>query len=93
VPLLYLMDDNAPIVIASWGGRPNHPEWFENLTADPSVEVQIRGRRFAATATPMAEPDRSVWWNRAVKAHDGYAEYQARTDRVIPVIRLEPNDQ
>ena len=88
VPLLYLMEERNPIVIASWGGRPNHPTWYTNLIADPFVRVQIRADRFAARAEPIPEPDRSEWWDRAVAAYDGYALYQSRTDRVIPIVRL-----
>jgi deazaflavin-dependent oxidoreductase (nitroreductase family) len=88
VPLLYLCDDDTPLVIASWGGRDRHPEWYLNLLSDPQVEVQIRGGRFAATAAPLGEPERSEWWKRAVAAYDGYATYQSRTDRVIPIVRL-----
>lgn len=88
VPLLYLCDDEHPVVIASWGGRDNHPEWYLNLLHDPQVRVQIRRRRFPAHAVPMAEPERTRWWARAVEAYNGYAQYQERTDRVIPVVRL-----
>jgi len=88
VPLLYLMDGTAPLVIASWGGRPDHPEWYLNLIADPNVGVQIRHRRFAALATPLPEPDRTAWWRKAEAAHDGYTVYQARTNRIIPIVRL-----
>ena len=88
VPLLYLSDDGTPLVIASWGGRDRHPEWSLNLLAAPQVEVQIRGGRFAATAAPLDEPERTHWWERAVAAYDGYAAYQPRTERVIPIVRL-----
>ncbi len=90
VPLLYLTDGSAVIVIASWGGRPDHPEWFLNLEADPRVEVELYRRRFAARAEILAESERSVWWTRAVAAYSGYAAYQARTAREIPVVRLSP---
>jgi deazaflavin-dependent oxidoreductase (nitroreductase family) len=93
VPLLYLLDGDVPVVIASWGGRPRHPEWFENLIVEPRVEVQILRRRFGATAIPMREPGRTEWWHRAVAAYDGYTAYQAKTDRVIPVVRLVPEAQ
>jgi len=91
VPLLYVMDGDSPIVIASWGGRHDHPHWYANLVADPAVMVQIRGRRFPATASPMAEPERSTWWAHVVDAYAGYAVYQSRTERRIPVVRLEPS--
>lgn len=90
VPLLHLMDGSSPIVIASWGGRDGHPEWYLNLLADPTVEVQLRRTRFPALAMPMDEPERTVWWERAVAAYDGYRTYQSRTERVIPVVRLDP---
>jgi deazaflavin-dependent oxidoreductase (nitroreductase family) len=90
VPLLYLTDGGTPLVVASWGGRDRHPEWYINLVADPRVSVQIRNRRFPATAAPLDEPDRSEWWARAVAAYDGYAVYQSRTERTIPIVRLEP---
>jgi deazaflavin-dependent oxidoreductase (nitroreductase family) len=88
VPLLYLMDETDPIVVASWGGRPDDPTWYRNLVADPSVHVQIRERQFAACAVPLCEPERTEWWERAITAYDGYATYQSRTDRVIPLVRL-----
>lgn len=93
VPLLYLLDGPHPVVVASWGGRPHHPEWYENLLRHPTVEVQLRRRRFTAEAEPLAEPERSVWFHRAVAAYPGYAEYQARTDRVIPMVRLVRSDR
>lgn len=96
VPLLYLSGPGRPsrevefYVIASWGGRPNHPEWYLNLLGQPLVGVQVEGRRFPAEATPLEEPERSVWWQRATEAYDGYRTYQSRTGRVIPVVRLDP---
>ena len=88
VPLLYLMDEADPIVIASWGGRPSHPTWYTNLVTNPAVQVQIRSDRFTARAETLPEPERSAWWERAVAAYDGYATYQSRTTRIIPIVRL-----
>jgi deazaflavin-dependent oxidoreductase (nitroreductase family) len=90
VPLLYLRDGASLIVIASWGGRPRNPEWYSNLMADRRVTVELPGLRYDAEATPLPEPERSVWWGRAVAAYGGYDNYQSRTDRVIPVVRLTP---
>ena len=92
VPLLYLRDGAAAIVIASWGGRDYPPHWYLNLLSDPSVQVQIRGARWPAVAEELEEPERSLWWDRAVAAYDGYAEYQTRTKRVIPIIRIMRSD-
>ena len=90
IPLLYLRDGSAFIVIASWGGRDYPPDWYCNLQTNPAVEVQLPETCFRARAAVLAEPERRVWWERAVAAYDGYAEYQARTGRVIPILRLTP---
>jgi deazaflavin-dependent oxidoreductase (nitroreductase family) len=90
VPLLHLSDGDAVVVIASWGGRATHPEWFLNLQADPTVGVEMHRRRFEGQAEVLTEPERSRWWRAAVSVYAGYAAYQARTDRVIPVVRVRP---
>lgn len=90
IPLLYLVQDPHLYVIASWGGRDQHPEWYLNLLEEPNVDVQVDGRRFRATARPLGEPERTHWWQRAVAAYDGYATYQSRTERLIPVVSLTP---
>ena len=90
VPLLYLRDGNNIIVIGSYGGRDYPPDWFANLQAAPRVTVQIEGEKAVAIASPMDEPERTEWWQRFVAAYEGYANYQRRTDRIIPIIRLTP---
>ncbi len=90
VPLLYLKDGDSLVVIASWGGRPDDPEWYANLVSDPSVTVQVRGRRWKATARTADADERAAWWPRVVAAYRGYADYQARTEREIPVVFLDP---
>ncbi len=90
VPLLYLKDGDSLVVIASWGGRPAHPQWYANLVSDPSVTVQVRGRRWKATARTADADERAAWWPRVVAAYRGYADYQARTEREIPVVFLDP---
>ncbi len=89
VPLLYFEDGSDLIVIASWGGRPKNPDWYLNLVADPRVTVQVRRLGWKATATTMGSDERQTWWPRIVDAYEGYGEYQSRTDREIPVIRLK----
>ena len=90
VPLLYLRDGRRMVVIASYGGRPHNPNWFDNLLRDPSVEVQIDGRRLRARAVVASGSERDTWWSRFVAAYPGYAGYQERTDRRIPIVFLEP---
>lgn len=92
VPLLYLRDADRLVVIASYGGRDRHPQWFRNLRADPEVRVQVGGRRLAATARVASPHEREVWFQRAVAAYSGYADYAGRTDRAIPIVFLEPTE-
>jgi deazaflavin-dependent oxidoreductase (nitroreductase family) len=90
VPLLYLVDRDRLVVIASYGGRDRHPEWYLNLVADPSVTAQIGRRRLSLQARTATEDEREAWWPRVVAAYSDYAAYQRRTNRQIPLVVLEP---
>ena len=90
MPLLYLEDPPRIVVIASYGGRPEHPAWYRNLVASPRVRVQIGGRRQEMMARTATMDERAFWWPRVVSAYDGYRAYQSRTDRQIPIVFLEP---
>jgi deazaflavin-dependent oxidoreductase (nitroreductase family) len=90
VPLLCLHDGDALVVIASWGGRAHHPDWYRNLVREPRAAVQLGARKWAVHARTASAEERSLWWPRIVEAYPGYRQYQARTDRVIPVVLLEP---
>lgn len=91
VPLLYLRDGDAVVVVASYGGRPDHPEWYRNLLVDPGATVQVNGTVTPVQATTLHGTDRSEWWRTAVDAWSDYETYQARTNREIPIVRLEPS--
>jgi F420H(2)-dependent quinone reductase len=88
VPLLYLTDDRDYVVIASYGGRQDHPEWYRNLTVEPSARVQVGSTQQHIFAETMSSAERDVWWPKIVDAYSDYAVYQSRTDRIIPVVRL-----
>lgn len=90
VPLVYLTDGERYVVIASYGGRPAHPAWYENLVAEPRVRVQVQARRKSMVGRTAGPEERARWWPRIVAAYGGYAVYQSRTDRQIPVVVLEP---
>jgi deazaflavin-dependent oxidoreductase (nitroreductase family) len=90
VPLLYLVDGNAFIVVASQGGRPQHPGWYFNLEADPSGELTIGSRRLLVTAQRVSEEEKAQLWRRLVAIYPPYRDYQRRTKRLIPVVRLSP---
>ena len=89
VPLLYLRDGDRLVVVASWGGRDHHPDWYLNLLADPHATVQVLADRWAVEAMTAASEERDEWWPKIVDAYDGYATYASRTDREIPVVFLE----
>jgi deazaflavin-dependent oxidoreductase (nitroreductase family) len=88
-PLIYQPFGDAYLVVASKGGADEPPAWFLNLEAEPEVDVQVQGDRFRArarTATPQEKPD---MWRAMTAAWPAYDEYQAKTDREIPVVVLE----
>lgn len=90
VPLLYLKEEDRLVLIASYGGRPQNPTWYDNLVAEPEVTVQIEGSTTRMTARTASPEERAVWWPQIEAAYDGYAVYQSRTEREIPVVFLEP---
>lgn len=88
VPLLYIREGGDPIVVASYGGRPTHPDWFVNLVANPDVVVQVGSESWDGRAEVVPDVVRSKLWPRIEAAYEGYAIYQERTTRIIPLVRL-----
>lgn len=88
IPLLYLRDGDDLAIVASWGGRDNHPEWYLNLVTEPAVEVQVLGNRMRMSARTASPAERARLWPQVLDAYDGYATYQSRTDREIPIVLL-----
>ena len=91
-PVIRVTDGERYAVLGSMGGAPKDPSWVGNLRADPHVTLQDGPVVRDYTARPLEGDERAEWWARAVEAWPPYEEYQTRTDRVIPVILLEPND-
>ncbi|GEA87127.1 nitroreductase/quinone reductase family protein [Cellulomonas cellasea] len=87
-PLGYLPDGERVLVIASSLGAPTHPAWFHNVVADPSVTVEDGAFTYEARAEVLTGEERDRVYARAVEADPGWAGYQARTSRVIPVVAL-----
>ena len=87
--MIYGRDGNTFVVIASQGGAPTHPQWYLNLRQDPRVGVQVKSHRFEAIARTAEGQERDRLWKLMADAWPSYDVYQARTDRVIPVIVLE----
>jgi len=89
VPLMRVEHDGEYLAVASKGGAPTHPVWYYNLKAHPDVQLQDRDGKWDMTATELPEGDeRSRWWDRAVEAYPPYADYQKKTDRLIPLFLL-----
>ena len=89
-PLFYGQTGNSYIVVASKGGAPEHPGWYQNLVANPEVEVQVGTKHLKAKARTVTGAERTRLWNQAVKFWPPYADYQKKTDREIPVVVLDP---
>ena len=88
-PLVYVEDAGRMIIVASFAGAAKSPPWFHNLKANPEVTVEVGTDKYQARATIVDEPDRSRLYKKMEDAMPIFTEYQAKTDRVIPVIALE----
>jgi deazaflavin-dependent oxidoreductase (nitroreductase family) len=88
-PLLYVPIDDEIAIIASKGGYPKNPAWFHNLKANPDTTVQIGRERRPVHARIATGEERERFWDRAVELWPAYRDYQARTDRQIPVVVLD----
>ena len=90
VPLMRVEHDGVYAAVASRGGAPEHPQWYANIQADPRITLQDGTRSWPAVAREITGPEREAWWQRCVAAYPPYADYQTKTDRLIPVFVLEP---
>ena len=80
------------VIVASYGGDDRHPAWFLNLQANHEVEVTAEGRSKQKMSARVATPvERAILWSQVTTTYKGYAGYQERTDREIPLVILEPN--
>lgn len=91
VHLPAIADGGDLLVVASFAGNERNPAWYLNLAAQPRVEVQRGRRTFAATAVPVVAEERERLWARIVEIAPYYADYQRRTSRLIPVVRIVPD--
>ncbi|MFI7665767.1 nitroreductase family deazaflavin-dependent oxidoreductase [Nocardia sp. NPDC049526] len=87
-----VIDGEMIVVVASRGGDPTHPAWFLNLRDHPDVEVALQsGPKQPMAARVATVEERAALWPRVVAAYDGYAGYQRKTTREIPLVLLTPN--
>jgi deazaflavin-dependent oxidoreductase (nitroreductase family) len=87
-PVACIRDGDRLVIIASKGGAPTNPDWYHNLLANPLVTVETGTEQFQARATVAAEPERTRLYNQMVAMMPGFAGYQQKTTRIIPVIIL-----
>lgn len=90
VPVMRVEHDGLYAAVASKGGAPEHPAWYNNLLAHPDIEIQDDRRAWPARVRVLEGEEREAWWERAVAAFPDYAQYQTKTDRLIPVFLIEP---
>ena len=89
IPLAYFEIDERIVVIASMGGSDNHPAWYKNLKQNPDAKVEIGGGQFRVRAVTTSGTDREKLFSRVCELNSVFADYQAKTRRVIPVVELK----
>lgn len=87
-PLAYGTDGDDIYVVASRGGAPKHPTWYHNVVANPNVRVEVGTDSYAATAVDQPEAERRRLYDKIAEDIPLFRELEARTERVIPVVRL-----
>jgi deazaflavin-dependent oxidoreductase (nitroreductase family) len=91
IALMRVEHEGEYALIASMGGAPTNPGWYYNLVADPvNVTVQDGPAPFDVNVREVTGAERELWWDRAVAVFPNYAQYQANTERVIPVLIASP---
>jgi deazaflavin-dependent oxidoreductase (nitroreductase family) len=87
--MMYLSDGNRLYVFASKAGAPTNPDWYHNLLAHPQATVEVGEERFDVTASVLTGAERDEIYQRQAALYPGFAEYQEKTTRTIPVVALE----
>ena len=89
-PLLYVMDGEGFVNIASKGGAPTHPAWYLNLIANPDATVEVGDREVRVRAEEVHGEDKTRLWQKMVEMYPTYDDYQTKTEREIPLLLLRP---
>ena len=85
-----IVDGDTVVLVASYGGDDREPQWSKNLRANPDVEIAMSGRKRPMRARIASADERASLWPRVTSTYKGYAGYQTRTEREIPLVILEP---
>ncbi|MFC7503702.1 nitroreductase/quinone reductase family protein, partial [Nocardioides sp. GCM10030258] len=91
-PVMRVEKDGVYVAVASKGGAPENPAWYDNFVAHPEVDLQDGPEAKSYRARIVEGEERAQWWDHAVATWSTYASYQEKTDREIPVFVLEPID-
>ncbi|WP_371650290.1 MULTISPECIES: nitroreductase family deazaflavin-dependent oxidoreductase [unclassified Streptomyces] len=91
--LIYGRDGDDYLIVASKGGSDDHPLWYLNLVDEPDVSIRVGTERFPAHAETLSPQEKARVWPHLVEVFPPYAEYQAKTERDIPVVRLRHTDR
>lgn len=89
-PLMRVEHDGAYAAVASLGGAPQNPVWFTAMLGAGEASVQDGTEVYSGPVREIHDEERAQWWERAVAAYPEYAEYQKKTDRLIPILLVEP---
>jgi deazaflavin-dependent oxidoreductase (nitroreductase family) len=87
-PLIHRTDDERWVIVASKGGAPEHPGWYENLLADADASIQVKDELIPVRASTAEGEERARLWSLMAEVWPAYDEYQTKTDREIPVVVL-----
>ncbi len=89
MPLIHQVDGDRWVIVASKGGWPEHPAWYQNLEANPDVTIQVKDEVIPVHASVVEGEERARLWSLMTDVWPDYDSYQERTDREIPVVVLE----
>jgi deazaflavin-dependent oxidoreductase (nitroreductase family) len=92
-PMMYLPDEGRYLVFASKAGSDRHPDWYHNLLAHPEVKIEVGDEILTVRAVELHGAERDAHFAEQARRYPGFAGYQRRTDRVIPVIALTPTEE
>ena len=89
-PMMYQADGDTHVVFASKAGAPTNPDWYHNLVANPNASIEVGDQTIDVVARVADGDTRERLWSRQKELYPGFAEYEAKTTRQIPVVLLEP---
>jgi len=88
-PVVYLKSGEDFVIFASKGGHPSNPDWYHNLVANPEATVEVGTETLAVRARIPLDEERLRYWTQIKEMYPGFADYEGKTERVIPAVVLE----